>query len=325
MNKEGKNIILCSDGTGNRGGKGHGTNVWALYNAVDTSLDAPRQITFYEDGVGTQDFKILKLLGGAFGLGLGRNIRDLYTFLVKNYNQEDRIFLFGFSRGAFTVRSLAGLIQCCGILNREKIGQDGRPPTALEIRKWVKKAYAAYRADHRWDRRFFRNWLPRKSHSERILDEKSFKNVEQVWFAGAHSNVGGGYPKQGMARVTLSWMMGKAHLDGKGVHFKTDVVEAVRRDANVPDRFYDSRSGAGSYYRYKPRNIRTICSQAESPVRIHRSVFERIDRASQDYAPGNVPGDFDQLISGSKVNDEWSKVRPVLNDQDIPQEAHDGE
>jgi uncharacterized protein (DUF2235 family) len=103
--QSGKNIVLCSDGTGNAGGKGRGTNVWRLFQAVD--LSKGDQVAFHDDGVGTQDFKFLKAIGGATGAGLGQNIRQLYASLVRVYDDGDRVYLFGFSRGAYTVRSLA--------------------------------------------------------------------------------------------------------------------------------------------------------------------------------------------------------------------------
>ena len=120
-----KNIILSTDGTGNAGGVGHGTNVWRLHTAIDrqshlTVEDNIRQVAFYHDGVGTQDKKILKIIGGAFGYGLKRTIKELYTFLVNNYEPGDQIYLFGFSRGAYTVRLLAGMILACGIIDRNK-------------------------------------------------------------------------------------------------------------------------------------------------------------------------------------------------------------
>ena len=72
----GRNLILCSDGTGNSGGKTRGTNVWRIYNAVDRHRHPGEveQLAFYDDGVGTQGVKFLRLLGGAFGLGLSRNV-----------------------------------------------------------------------------------------------------------------------------------------------------------------------------------------------------------------------------------------------------------
>ena len=108
-----KNIILLSDGTGNGAAKRNKTNVWRLYDALDLHRDD--QVAFYDDGVGSQEFLPFKLLGGAFGWGLKRNIRELYKFLCRNYKSGDRIYLFGFSRGAFTVRLLAGMIAYCGV------------------------------------------------------------------------------------------------------------------------------------------------------------------------------------------------------------------
>src|SRR5450631_1795243 len=104
----GRNIILLSDGTGNSAGKIFRTNVWRFYKALD--LSSGDQIAYYDDGVGSSNFKLLALLGGAFGWGLKRNILDLYVFLCRNYLPGDRIFCVGFSRGAFTIRLLAGLI-----------------------------------------------------------------------------------------------------------------------------------------------------------------------------------------------------------------------
>src|SRR5262245_14463535 len=116
-----KNIIVCSDGTGNTAIKGRGTNVFKIFEAVDLNshrYDPARepQVAIYDDGVGTESFKPLKLLGGIGGYGLSRNVRQLYKELCRIYDPGDRIFLFGFSRGAFTVRTLAGLIAACGIL-----------------------------------------------------------------------------------------------------------------------------------------------------------------------------------------------------------------
>ncbi|MGI9505980.1 MAG: DUF2235 domain-containing protein [Geminicoccaceae bacterium] len=118
-----RNIVLLSDGTGNSSAKLNKTNVWRLYQALDLAGD--KQIAFYDDGVGTSGFKPLKLLGGLFGWGLSRNIRDLYLQLCDHYRHVDpgddaidHIYIFGFSRGAFTARTLAGLIAKCGILDK---------------------------------------------------------------------------------------------------------------------------------------------------------------------------------------------------------------
>ena len=110
----GKNIILLSDGTGNSAAKLNKTNVWRVYRALD--LTADDQIAEYDDGVGTSSFRPLALVGGAFGVGLARNVRRLYAFLSRNYHDSDeKVFAFGFSRGAYTIRMLIGLVRNQGL------------------------------------------------------------------------------------------------------------------------------------------------------------------------------------------------------------------
>jgi uncharacterized protein (DUF2235 family) len=155
-----KNIILLSDGTGNSNIKNRGTNVFKLYEALDfNGLHGSKkeQVAFYDDGVGTEEFKPLKIAGGAFGWGLARNVRNLYKRLVQIYDPgdprdssdpakpakpADKIYLFGFSRGAFTVRTLAGLIASEGILDVN------RYPTDNALDKAVLQLYEDYRAKH---------------------------------------------------------------------------------------------------------------------------------------------------------------------------------
>ena len=110
-----KNIVLLSDGTGNSAGRLLKTNVWRVYEAL--RLENPTvQVACYDDGVGTSTFKPLALLGGAFGIGFKRNLLRLYRFLCEHYEPGDRIYAFGFSRGAFTIRVLVGLICDQGII-----------------------------------------------------------------------------------------------------------------------------------------------------------------------------------------------------------------
>jgi uncharacterized protein (DUF2235 family) len=140
-----KNIILLSDGTGNSNIKDRGTNVFKLYEALDFNSgpqDAFAQVAIYDDGVGTQSFKPLRALGGAFGWGLAKNVRQLYKHLAQTYQPGDKIYLFGFSRGAFTVRSLAGLIASKGILDIEAYPTD----EALDLA--VTQIYESYRSRH---------------------------------------------------------------------------------------------------------------------------------------------------------------------------------
>lgn len=83
--------------------------MWRTFDALD--LSGSDQVAFYDDGVGTSSFKPLAILGGAFGIGLKRNVIDIYKFVCRNYETEaDELFGFGFSRGAFTIRVVTGLI-----------------------------------------------------------------------------------------------------------------------------------------------------------------------------------------------------------------------
>ena len=137
-----RKLIVCCDGTWNTpkqedNGVPSPTNVYKLYRAIS---DIPEQLTYYHPGVGTEGHAIERTLDGAFGNSLGEHIQSAYYWLAENYRQDDQIYLFGFSRGAFTVRSLAGMLGLCGLLNFSK----------LVVRKrWVrvKAAYKAYRQE----------------------------------------------------------------------------------------------------------------------------------------------------------------------------------
>lgn len=128
----GKNILVFSDGTGQAGGIAFDedrTNIYKLYRATrcgpDSNINPAKQITFYDPGLGSPadgGFMfgkagrwIYNLASQATGLGLTANVIDCYAALIRLYREGDRIFLFGFSRGAYTVRSLAAVIAKCGV------------------------------------------------------------------------------------------------------------------------------------------------------------------------------------------------------------------
>src|SRR5436309_16092125 len=97
-----RNIVLLSDGTGNSAAKVWRTNVWRTFEALD--LSGSDQIAFYDDGVGTSSFKPLAIVAGAFGLGLRRNVIDLYNIAWRNYrNSVDELVGLAFNPGAFTI------------------------------------------------------------------------------------------------------------------------------------------------------------------------------------------------------------------------------
>lgn len=369
-----KNIVLCSDGTGNRDIKARATNVFKLYEAVDiqghkNNPSCRPQVAFYDDGIGSSSFLPLKIIGGAFGVGFSKNIRDLYTELVHVYQPGDSLYLFGFSRGAYTIRALAAMIQYCGILDVAQVpnGELKRrvkacwdqfaevvfkpfQRDAVRRRAMLAAADAAAAAERRralgaimhpeylpsgeppiefvgvWDtvaavgapfeelRDFLNFFIPvkfsdlvpgsrikRACHALSIDDSRQTFHpelwneqgarpgqIEQVWFAGAHSNVGGGYPKQGMSLVALDWMMAEA--ERCGLRFIPGDRESVRAHQDIHCKLYDPRAGLAVYYRWGPRNIVTLCRDHNvATPKVHISVFERIANGTGGYAPGNIP------------------------------------
>lgn len=386
-----KNIILLSDGTGNSAAKFFKSNVWRLYQALD--LSGPDQIAFYDDGVGTSSFRPLALLGGAFGWGLKRNVLDLYTFLCRNYQDGDRIYCFGFSRGAFTVRMLVGLVITQGLVQAD---------SESERKKLAKAAFRHFRREFSSQLRleFFGravrdtfvgvkhyNKIPKKhpniaflgvwdtvaayglpiaeltrawnwvfplvipdrepnlervnrichaialdderntfhpvlfnegrlsrEHSEehrkakRIDDER----LTQVWFAGMHSNVGGGYPDDALAHVSLRWMMERA----SGLKCKPRARWDVAVHGDPTGKMYDSRSGFGGFYRYLPRRMDLLTKDTDDPKdqvviekpKIHHSVVERIKNGVDRYAPIVLPDKYAVVIAAGDIQDPSSHI-----------------
>jgi uncharacterized protein (DUF2235 family) len=400
-----KNIVVCSDGTGNADIRGRGTNVFKLFEAVelranqhhlpnqrlppDYDHSPPTQTAIYHDGLGTESFKPIRLIGAAFGYGFSRHVKQLYTELARCYVPGDKIFLFGFSRGAFTVRSLAGLIAHTGLLDVKKVKSE------KELNQRVNEAYTALRECFRrfgtwrkdpvnnapaeafrknyavepetpieflgvWDtvdavgfpldeiadlwntvvypfkfpdtnlssvvkcarhaisiddaRRTFHPELWNESP-----DSTSTRRIVQVWFPGVHSNVGGGYPKQGISLVSMVWMMKEAET--RGLRFVQSMRRQYKELQNVHDKLYDSRAGLAGYYAYKPRDMKSICAKYSATPRIHVSTFERISLGTDGYAPGNLawPADVvrDQLdvdvpALDEVVHDAFDKGRARL-------------
>lgn len=128
-----KRLCVFSDGSWNSPELECLTNVSLLAQSVQYSgPSGVPQIVFYDQGVGTEGNAVDKIQGGAMGTGIDLNIQQLYTFLVMNYNEGDEIYMFGFSRGSYTVRSLAGMIYESGLLYRNRLD-------------YVKEAYDLYR------------------------------------------------------------------------------------------------------------------------------------------------------------------------------------
>ncbi|KXX65222.1 DUF2235 domain-containing protein [Marichromatium gracile] len=135
-----KRLIVCCDGTWQHLESDYPTNVVQLAQATRTQCDdrTTEQVVYYDEGVGAEggigaiSREFTAIIGGAFGRGIDKNIMDAYRFLVLNHQPDDEIYLFGFSRGAYTVRSLAGLIGAAGLLQRHQL-------------RYIREAYEFYR------------------------------------------------------------------------------------------------------------------------------------------------------------------------------------
>jgi uncharacterized protein (DUF2235 family) len=199
-----KRLIVCADGTWNDEDRaGATTNVAKLHADVQTHyVEGVSQWAYYHSGVGTRWGE--RLSGGAFGSGINRNILDCYTFLVENYAPGDELYLFGFSRGAYTVRSVAGLIRNSGIV---------RDP------KRIREAFALYRSRGDDDHPTGKNALAfRQTHAHGArahLPRTAFgyDGSPEIRFIGVWDTVGAlGYPlpffaqlKPLLALVGLDW------------------------------------------------------------------------------------------------------------------------
>jgi uncharacterized protein (DUF2235 family) len=324
-----KRLVLCCDGTWNTPDQRVGevecpTNVVKVSRAVRLkSDDGVHQIVHYQRGVGARP-GLDRWTGGAFGHGLETNVQDAYHFVVNNYNEGDEIFLFGFSRGAFTARSIVGFIRNSGLLHRE---ERHRFPEAYELyrrddvhpddpeARTFRKMYAR---DVRvkflgvWDTvgalgipiRSL-NWLTRRKYQfhdvqlSRIVDNayhavaiderrRQFKptlweaafdekrKVEQVWFAGVHSNVGGGYEDSGLADIALEWMLNRATEHGLSID------EQYAKLRVKPDPLGELRDSFKGMYRFSKPLARRIPSDED----IHPAACERMQRVH--YRPENL-------------------------------------
>jgi uncharacterized protein (DUF2235 family) len=169
-----KKLIVFCDGTWNRSdqktaaGRPCPTNVLKLFEATAAhDKNNNPQIVHYIEGVGVRKWE--RIRGGGFGYGISDNIKSAYSFIVSNYEPGDEIFLFGFSRGAYTARSIAGMIRNVGILQRDKL-------------HLVTKAYEIYedRAE---------KWHPNSDGSIKFREENTYQN-ETIKFLGVWDTVG---------------------------------------------------------------------------------------------------------------------------------------
>ncbi|MDF3217898.1 DUF2235 domain-containing protein [Mesorhizobium sp. M7A.F.Ca.CA.001.09.2.1] len=375
-----RNLILLLDGTSNEVNDNL-TNVVKLFRCAERS-DSQR--VFYHPGIGTVPLvtdwsparqSAMAAFGLATGCGLDANILAAYCYLIDTYQPGDRIFLFGFSRGAYTARAVAGLIHLLGLLEpdqhnlvdyalkaykrahhedsleaawqfRRVIGGRRVPVHFLGVWDTVASVFVrpglfrlptqsflpytksnpsvrvfrqAAAIDER--RRMFRlySWTPRQSfRPDPFAEAEGAQNEQTVWFAGDHSDVGGGWAEaeSQIAKFPLVWMTREAQKNGFRIdesmfrHLaEGDPLPGGKRMYVAPDakgpihnsmtaawwpleflpknrkwKCFPEMSTGGGYYlpRAEPRNI-------PEGALLHHSVIERM---ATGYKPTNLPDDF---------------------------------
>jgi uncharacterized protein (DUF2235 family) len=340
-----KRIAIFCDGTWNtpdksEDGKLCQTNVVKMANALSSvSSDGTAQMLYYDTGIGSEGKMSKRVFDGATGFGISGKILQAYRFVINNYEPGDELFLFGFSRGAFTVRSLSGLIRNSGILKTVNLNL-------------VEKAYSIYRSRHPrfqpreieatlfrrtyaveettrikfigvWDTvgalgnpLFMKSILSRRNQfhdtdlSSRVdhafhalaVDEKR-KNfeatlwhqqpgikeqvLEQVWFPGVHSDVGGGYPETGLSDIALQWMLQKA------MSCKLS-FERITANPDSTARMHETYTG---FYKLQSKLFRPIDKADPNDGRtnesLHPTVMQRY-KNDNTYKPKNLVDYFNQ-------------------------------
>ncbi|GMR17400.1 MAG: DUF2235 domain-containing protein [Gammaproteobacteria bacterium] len=315
-----KNIVICSDGTGNEYGENN-TNVVETYSICRKT---DKQLVFYDPGVGTGGWEYVEgralplrsMSDKATGEGLQNNVNDAYEFLMETYETGDKVFLFGFSRGAFTVRSLAGMLYKVGLLPPDN---DNLIPYAAKLyniegnidiahgfrdtfsrrcgihfigvwdtvsslvmnagKRWhsgalnpdVKYAYHALAIDEQ------REDFPPSLWLDGPDDVAQGQVVEQVWFPGYHSDIGGWHTNRGLANITLRWMLEHAKTAG----LKVEQAALDARIGNPHGEIHPSRKGL---WRVRGRHVRKIPDGSK----VHASAFARKRKASNKYKPKNL-------------------------------------
>lgn len=300
-----KNIVVLCDGTSNEISADR-TNILRLFGTLERS---DRQIVYYDPGVGTfgadESWSSLwrdatEVFGMATGWGLDHNVKEAYRFLVENYDagplekkthpDRDRIYIFGFSRGAYTARVLAGFIHAFGLMSRHHLnlldyayrtykdipnqGEEGpAPPAAFARMRLFERALANDRPPIRLlglfdtvasmiesgNRRIQFKTHPFTNKNESVeyvrhavaIDERRTmfrpelwtpgqdyrgnpfapvqgrQDLKEVWFAGVHGDVGGGYPEaeSALIKVPLDWMIKQTRPTG--LLYKTAAINSV--------------------------------------------------------------------------------------------------
>lgn len=404
-----KNVVVCCDGTGNEVSENI-SNVLKLYRVLrKTGKSTLRQVVFYDPGVGTlarpdpwtkfrQD--AVAVLGLMTGYGLDDNVLAAYTFLINNYEDGDDIYLFGFSRGAYTVRMLAGLIHKVGLLapqqqnlagaaltaykqsaelnplvgsaqpsddEEAEVSPQSRDDRAAQFARIVSVRWPTVKFLGVWDTvasvivprpdKFYTFSLQEMPYTRRNPSVQAFRqaialderrrmfrlhgwddaqtfmhnrfsktnnsdpqDIQQVWFAGVHADIGGGYPESesGLSKYPLLWMIGEAVAHGLTVSTQAtnQLAWGIQRQGSpfsyvVPDFMRDPHQSLNKVWQTLERLPKSDKYKEWKALRsrfgyyvpngeprfvppgafVHESVIRRTE-AVQHYRPINLPTKF---------------------------------
>lgn len=350
-----KRIVICADGTWNTPdqkdrGEVCPSNVAKIAACIaDRGSDGLRQMVYYDRGVGTEWYD--RIRGGISGVGIAKNIKEAYRFLIENYEEGDELFFFGFSRGAYTVRSAAGLIRNSGLLlkaNPARIDdaynlyrrRDSKSHPASVESVLFRKTYSRavrIKCIGVWDTvgalgipvqefDILNKFLGVEFHDVKLssyvdnafqalaIDEKrkafapsiwkqqehaTNQRLEQVWFSGVHTNIGGGYQNTGLSDIAFEWMRSKAEscglvFDDRGL---ADVGIAVKRD--WAGELRDSKKGL---YTLICDYIRPIGAVTGGNETVHAEAIRRLEKDA-GYKPENLQNYLSRAVP-AKAADE---------------------
>jgi Uncharacterized alpha/beta hydrolase domain (DUF2235) len=404
-----KRLVICYDGTWNAvTNPDEVTNVVRVAQAIKSVADdGTTQVVYYNAGVGSGG-PIDRFVGGVFGAGLRNNVKRGLAFLSLNWDPEeqpdnpvaDEIYIFGFSRGAYSARALAGVIGAIGGIPRqasfdqlEKIWdhyrktKEERAQDDAEIKKLIypmppdKKLIikcvgvwdtvgsygvpaglglgALARKFTSWTRGFHDNeigdYIEYGLHAMAIDEERRAfpatswvtskpedrPGVEQVWFAGAHSNVGGGYKESGLSDLALLWMIARVAELTK-LEFDNDYIQEHFWPCAACSLYRSNRgwliSSIWPFRRPVPAHLKAPVPGAERLInaKVHWSVHQRHGKSALvdekkylKYAPKNLPEEVDytkrteredKLIALCRDNKEHRKRGACALYRELPAE-----
>lgn len=402
-----KNIVICSDGTGNWAGDAHPSNIYELCKLLDVDNDKV-QIACYDPGVGTnvdknaiahlrRSQKNLKIfddppsmmppwvrtyLGLAGGYGLEENLKQLYGYLVEKYAEGDNIYLFGFSRGAFTVRALAGMLCRCGVLKDIKLFSEAHDRCKIHYeeieqtkskdeRKRVEDEHKEFKRLNGkpckvkflgiWDTiKSYGYLLPQSRahtrHNEIVLtvrhalsiderrkffeqthwggldddptdsthecnppsSDQNVQDVQEVWFVGDHSDVGGGHEdgKNGLAQIALKWMINEA-VNAPQVDKEDNLkllcnkntlgkLSPIKRHDKLEEQFW-------KYMQQAPRKEMINCPYPQTSDWTRKSSGRRDIRKSKRNGKVLLHSSVIQCYSDSEKLERWCSIVPDPN------------